>query len=415
MDNNYNSYQDLVKELSQHCENYYKKAEQDYAEGKSIWEDPLQPSDEVKMFLEGRTDQQLQTIMTDTKRIYLEKKLSAQNVINETYFDTLLQATIREYSGKDFAEKEKVDVPMENTYDGRIRELYHHCENTYCQMCKFRLEGKGTPDLEPSDKISYFLKNRTQEEQYDILRDVKELYLADKAAGWDMKSTGWFMMDEKQFDMILQETVLGYIEKDKILVSENNETDIIRELNKHCTDYYNNMFSKLASGRTSHLVPSDEIKAFLKDKPKEELEAILVNVKKMYLEDKAAGKEVINESSFDTIAQHAILGQVEKAKITVPEAKVPALKTGNPVLRPNAIMRQWAFQERAHRNKDVYMKYDPNTGESSSEYAAKYKKQGNGSLMDGLIKNMHQEKKNKEQSQNTAQRNKQKVKMFRKL
>lgn len=415
MDSNYNSYQDLVKELSQHCENYYKKAEQDYAEGKSIWENPLQPSDEVKMFLKGRTDQQLQTIMTDTKRIYLEKKLSAQEVIAERLFDSRLQDTIREYSGRDFTEKEKVNVPMENIYVGQIRELYHHCESAYCQMCKFRLEGKGTPDLEPSDKISYFLKNRTQEEQYNILRDVKKFYLADKEAGWDMKSTGWFMMDEKQFDMILQEKVLGYIEKDQILISENNSKDIIRELNQYCTDSYKNMLAQHTSGRSASLEPSDDIKNFLKDKPREELEAILIDVKRIYLADKAAGKAVISESSFDTIAQATVLGQVEKPKINVPDAKVAAQVTNRQTSRLDSRMRQWAFNERARRNKDVYMKYDPETGESTSVYAAKYKKQGNGNLMDGLIKNMHQEKKNKTQVHKIATRNEQKTKLFRRF
>lgn len=415
MDSNYNSYQDLVKELNQHCENFYKKAVEDYAAGKSIWQYKLEPSDDLQKFLRSRTDRQLYTIVTDAKRIYLEKKLSAQDVINETYFDTLLQATIREYSGRNFTEKERIAVPMENMYDGEIRELYHHCENSYCHLCRFKLEGKGTPELKPPHGVRSFLENRTKDEQNEILADVKKLYLADKEAGWDNKSTGWFMMDEKQFDMILQEIVLGYIEKDQILISENNSKDIIRELNQYCTDSYKNMLAQHTSGRSASLEPSDDIKNFLKDKPREELEAILIDIKRIYLADKAAGKAVISEYSFDTIAQATVLGQVEKPKINVPDAKVAAQVTNRQTSRLDSRMRQWAFNERARRNKDVYMKYDPETGESTSVYAAKYKKQGNGNLMDGLIKNMHQEKKNKAQVHKIATRNEQKTKLFRRF
>jgi hypothetical protein len=60
---------------------------------------------------------------------------------------------------------------------------------------------------------------------------------------------------------------------------------------------------------------------------------------------------------------------------------------------------QWASNERQKRNADVYNQYDPETGESNSQYAAKYKKQGNGDVVRGAVKNAYQQRQN----QNTAQ------------
>lgn len=60
---------------------------------------------------------------------------------------------------------------------------------------------------------------------------------------------------------------------------------------------------------------------------------------------------------------------------------------------------QWASNERQKRNADVYNQYDPETGESNSQYAAKYKKQGNGDIVRGTVKNAYQQ----HQNQNTAQ------------
>lgn len=392
MDKNYNSYLDLIKELNRYSRNYFKKAQEDYSTGRSIWEDPLQPSDDIKDFLKRRTDDQLKTILTDTKRLYLEERRLGQNTTDESMFDSLLQDTVRTYSGK-YISSGRIMVPIESYYDEGIREIYHHCESSYCQMCKFHIEGKGPDELEPSDRIRSFLEDTSKEDQYEILEDVKKMYVADKAAGWDDKTKGWYMMDEKQFDILLQSTVLGHIEKDRIIVPENR----YKKLNTYCEEYYKNMYESFRDHRPHlPLEPSDDIKDFLKDKSKEEREGIILDAKKLYLADKAAGSSVINENSFDTIIQTAVLGQVEKSRIVVPETKPAAENTAGLASKsPGIQTRQWAVEERARRNKDVYAKYDVNTGESSSVYASKYRKQGNGDLMSGLIKNMQQEQRNR--------------------
>lgn len=327
MDKNYNSYLDLIKELNRYSRNYFKKAQEDYSKGKSIWEDPLQPSDDIKDFLKGRTDDQLKTILTDTKRLYLEERRLGQNTTDESMFDTLLQDTVRAYSGKDISNG-RITVPIESYHEAGIREIYHHCESSYCQMCRFHIKGKGPDELEPSDRIRSFLENTSKEYQYEVLADVKNMYVADKAAGWDDKTKGWYMMDEKQFDILLQSTVLGHVEKDRIIVPEIRYHDNIKKLNIYCDEYYKNMYDSFRDHRPHlPLEPSDNIKDFLKDKSKEEREGIILDAKKLYLADKAAGSSVINENSFDTIIQTAVLGQVEKSRIVVPETKPAAENT----------------------------------------------------------------------------------------
>lgn len=327
MDKNYNSYLDLIKKLNQYSRNYYKKAQEDYSKGKSILEDPLQPSDDIKDFLKGRTDDQLKTILTDTKRLYLEERRLGQNTTDESMLDTLLQDTVHTYSGKDISNG-RITVPIESYYEAGIREIYHHCESSYCQMCKFHIKDKGPDELEPSDRIRSFLENTSKEFQYEVLADVKNMYVTDKAAEWDDKTKGWYMMDEKQFDILLQNTVLGHVEKDRIIVPEIRYHNNIKKLYIYCDEYYKNMYDSFRDHRPHlPLEPSDKIKDFLKDKSKEEREGIILDAKKLYLADKAAGWSVINENSFDTIIQTAVLGQVEKSRIVVPETKPAAENT----------------------------------------------------------------------------------------
>ena len=202
----------MIKELNQYSKNYYKKAQEDYSTGKSIWEDPLQPSDDIKDFLKGRTDDQLKTILTDTKRLYLEERRLGQNTTDESMFDSLLQDTVRTYSGK-YISNGRIMVPIESYYDEGIKEIYHHCESSYCQMCKFHIEGKGPDELEPSDRIRSFLEDTSKEFQYEVLADVKNMYVTDKAAGWSV-------INENSFDTIIQTAVLGQVEKSRIVVPE---------------------------------------------------------------------------------------------------------------------------------------------------------------------------------------------------
>lgn len=60
---------------------------------------------------------------------------------------------------------------------------------------------------------------------------------------------------------------------------------------------------------------------------------------------------------------------------------------------------QWASDERQRRNADVYNQYNPETGESNSQYAAKYKQQGNGDVVRGVAKNAYQQRKNQDAAQ----------------
>lgn len=70
---------------------------------------------------------------------------------------------------------------------------------------------------------------------------------------------------------------------------------------------------------------------------------------------------------------------------------------------------QWANDERNRRNQDVYNNYDPNTGESTSQYAAKYKKQGNGDVVRGLVKKQYQANQNKDAAQQAWAKREQQV------